>query len=226
MRPNSPPQIDQRVVEHAALLQVVDQRGRGLVDFLGLHRDVVLDVAVVVPVAVVELDEPHAALGEPPREQAVGGERAVHALRRRTCRGRAGGSCEKSISSGTLVCILNAISYWLMRVAISGSSTQSGWLRGEGCHRVDHVALLAAADARRVAQVEDGVALGAELHALEPAGQESAVPLPRGDRLHLPAPAVRGEHDEARAGPSASLPRPYQIHEPMLGRPEIGCRCS
>ena len=28
VRPNSPPQIDQRVVEHAALLQVVEQRRR------------------------------------------------------------------------------------------------------------------------------------------------------------------------------------------------------
>ena len=30
-------------------------------------------------------------------------------------------SSEMSVNSGTLVCIRNAISYWLMRVAISGS---------------------------------------------------------------------------------------------------------
>ena len=33
-------------------------------------------VAVLVPAAVVELDEAHAALGQPPRQQAVGGEGA------------------------------------------------------------------------------------------------------------------------------------------------------
>ena len=34
------------------------------------------------------------------------------------------------------------------------------------------------------------------MHALEAAGQEAAVPLAGGDRLHLAAPPVRGEHDE------------------------------
>ena len=51
-----------------------------LVDLAGRHRDVLLDVAVVVPVAVIELDEAHAALGQPPGQQAVGGEGAVAAL--------------------------------------------------------------------------------------------------------------------------------------------------
>ena len=36
--------------------------------------------AVVVPVAVIELDEPHAALGQPSGEQAVDGERPVARL--------------------------------------------------------------------------------------------------------------------------------------------------
>ena len=35
----------------------------------------------MVPAAVVELDEPHAALGQPPRQQAVRCERAVAAAR-------------------------------------------------------------------------------------------------------------------------------------------------
>ena len=35
----------------------------------------------MVPVAVIELDEPHAPLGQPAGQQAVGGERAVGAWR-------------------------------------------------------------------------------------------------------------------------------------------------
>ena len=76
MRPNSPPQIDQRVVEQAALLEVGDQRGRGLVGFAALHLDAAGQVAVLVPALMVELDELHAALGQAAREQAVRGEGA------------------------------------------------------------------------------------------------------------------------------------------------------
>ena len=72
---------DQRVVEHAALLEIVHQRRRAAIDFLGRAGDVAFHVAVVVPVAVIELDEPHAALGQPPGQQAVGGERAVAPFR-------------------------------------------------------------------------------------------------------------------------------------------------
>ena len=74
----------------------------------------------MVPVAVIELNEPHAALGQPAGQQAVGRERAVGAASRRTGRARAAARREMSISSGTLVCMRNASSYWAMRVAISG----------------------------------------------------------------------------------------------------------
>ena len=44
------------------------------------------DRPVVVPVAVVELDEAHAALRQPPGQETVGGEGAVHAPRRTSSR--------------------------------------------------------------------------------------------------------------------------------------------
>ena len=109
----------ERVVEHAALLEVGDQGGAGLVGRLAQLAHVLVDAVVEVPVAVVELNEPHAALGQPAGQQAVVGERAVgaghavhveHVLR----------LVEMSTSSGTLVCMRNASSYWAMRVAISG----------------------------------------------------------------------------------------------------------
>ena len=100
----------QRLVEHAALLQVLDERGRSLVDLRGGPLDVLFDHAVMVPVAMVELDEPHAPLGQPPGQQAVGAERAVGALRCRTSPGCAWARCDRSINSGTLVCIRKAVS--------------------------------------------------------------------------------------------------------------------
>ena len=80
VRPNSPPQIDQRVVEHPALLQVLDQGRGALVDLPAVPATCSLIAAVVVPVAVVELDEPDPALGQPAGQQAIGRERAVAAL--------------------------------------------------------------------------------------------------------------------------------------------------
>ena len=188
----------QRLVEHAALLQVLDQRGRALIDLRGRPLDVLLDAAVMVPVAVVELDEPHAALGQPPGQQAVGRERAVAALRCRTGRRM----CLRLVATGR-----SAPARW----SASGTPSRrrrSAWRspdrrrprsrsdRAPGRHRPRR------AGGRRCvplgsAHVEHRVALGVEPDALEPAGQEAAVPLPRGDRLRLAELAVGGQHDEA-----------------------------
>ena len=59
----------------------VTSAAHGLIDFLGDARDLRLEVAVMVPVAVIKLNEPHAALGQPAGQQAVGRERAVGPLR-------------------------------------------------------------------------------------------------------------------------------------------------
>ena len=49
----------QRIVEQPALLQVLNQRGGGLIHALGLQREVARQVVVLVPAAVIELDEAH-----------------------------------------------------------------------------------------------------------------------------------------------------------------------
>ncbi len=72
---------DERVVEHAALLEVADQgRGRLVGRLSHSSRVCLLMRVVVVPIAVIELNEPHAALGQAAGEQAVVGERAVRPL--------------------------------------------------------------------------------------------------------------------------------------------------
>ena len=114
----------------------------------------------------------------------------------------------------------NAISYWAMRVAISGIVDDAVLQAIERLHRIDHVALPVGADARRIVDVQHRIALGAELDALEAAGQKAAVPLPGRDRLLLPAVPV--EVSTTKPGRlSLSLPRPYSSHEPIAGRPEI-----
>src|SRR6185436_3739288 len=66
----------ERVVEQPATAKILDERGLRLIDELRLRADLVREVAVLVPAAHVELDESHAALGEPAREEAVRGERS------------------------------------------------------------------------------------------------------------------------------------------------------
>ena len=80
VRPNSPPQTTSVSSSMPRCFRSVISAADAPVDLLGLELDVVLDAAVVVPVAVVELDEAHAALGQPAGQQAVGGERAVARL--------------------------------------------------------------------------------------------------------------------------------------------------
>src|ERR1700721_2125280 len=57
-------QNDQSVIEHSQPLEVFNERRYGTVDFFDLELDAVLDAAVVVPLAVIELDEPNAFLGQ------------------------------------------------------------------------------------------------------------------------------------------------------------------
>src|SRR5438105_13662372 len=54
---------DQRVVQQAALLEVLHQRRAGLVGVPGLFFNAFGQVAVLVPPAMVELNKTHAALG-------------------------------------------------------------------------------------------------------------------------------------------------------------------
>src|SRR5438105_1947587 len=71
---------DQGLVEQAAALEVLDQAGDGLVGVAGVLGVVGDEVGVGVPVVVVvraagiDLDEPHAALDQPPGDQALAAE--------------------------------------------------------------------------------------------------------------------------------------------------------
>src|SRR5579859_6179137 len=66
-RPN-----DKCVVQHATLFEVEDQARRGLIDAFGLQSNIAGQIVVLIPSAMIELDEAHAALGQPPRKEAIG----------------------------------------------------------------------------------------------------------------------------------------------------------
>src|SRR5690348_2895758 len=71
---------NERFIQHAAPLEVLEQ-GRGpLVHFGCCDLDVAFDAAVMVPIAMVELDEAHASLSQPPCQQTIGGEGTVSAF--------------------------------------------------------------------------------------------------------------------------------------------------
>ena len=135
VRPNSPPQTTSVSSSRPRRFRSVIRAAHGwsisLADVVEVVVEVCAAAAVVVPVVVVELHEPHAALDQPAGQQAVVGERRLARLGavqvERLLRSR----CARSISSGALVCIRKAISYEAIRVAISGSPVASSrsWFR-------------------------------------------------------------------------------------------------
>ena len=71
----------QSILEHAALLEIGNQRCCGLVGLLGLDGHVAFDAAVMIPVAMVELDKTNPALRQTPCQQAIGGKGTVARFR-------------------------------------------------------------------------------------------------------------------------------------------------
>ena len=150
---------------------------------------------MVVPAAVVELDEAGAALGEAAGEQAVRGERAVArgaAVHFKSLLGFA--SVRHQFRHGGL----HAEGEFVLLDA--GGDFRIAGFAGlelvEAVDRLDQFPLRLRRVAGRGAHVVDGIAGGLEFDALQVAGQEAAAPLPRGDRLALAA-SDAGQHDEA-----------------------------
>src|SRR4051812_32864842 len=112
---------DQRFVQQAALFQVVDQGGDGLVTEPGVERQLDVEPLVVVPRPLDEMHESDAALDQSAGQGAIGGKGAVlirtpgrSALMTGSSRSTPYASSvrrvspERSASSGAAVCIRNA----------------------------------------------------------------------------------------------------------------------
>src|SRR4051794_1001787 len=63
---------DQRIIQHASLLQVLEKRGCWLIGSLSLFGKRFVDLAVMVPACMHHLNESHASLNQPSSQKAVG----------------------------------------------------------------------------------------------------------------------------------------------------------
>ena len=184
------------VFQHAALLEVGDEGRGGLVDVLRGGAHAVLDAAVVVPSAVVELDHADAAFGQTAGHQAVRREGAVADFL----------DAVVLEGLGRLVLEIEEVGHAGLHLEgqfILGDAGRDLGVDGllgkravEATDLVDDLSLGALADALGVADVVHGFALGLEEDALVLAWQDAAGPLARGDRLEAGL-AGGGQHDVA-----------------------------
>ena len=184
----------QRVVQQAALLQVLDQRRGGLVGDVAVLLELAIEVGVVVPTGVVQHDEAHAALHHAARQQAVGGELA-------------GGLLVHAVHGERLRAIPSRNRAAPARPSACGSQFVGGDARGD-LHvaglgvvlfvqifqRVETGALHLARDAGRVREIEHRVARTAEHHALIGGRQKAARPV----GASAAGADAGAEHDESR----------------------------
>ena len=187
----SPPD-DEGVFKHAAFLEVLEEGGGGTVDRIDLALDGIGDAVVVIPTAIVELDEAHTRLGKATGEKAVGcegclsglgpvaledalwfpgdihqpGDRALHAV----------GQLE-GVDAGLDLGVTRLLELELV----------------EGADAVDGLPAVFLRHALRVGEEEDGIAGGLELHALVRAGKKSVMPVAGGDGLAT----TREKNDES-----------------------------
>ena len=148
------------------MLEVLDERGAGLVGFAGLGADAGGEIVMLVPTLVVKLDETDAALGQAAGEETVGGEGAgafavlpVKLKRAVRLGGQIG--CFRHAA-------LHAVGHFILCDARLDLRAQF-LLELRLVQRLQFVeqrAASAAAGAIRVGQVENGVLAGTKLDAL------------------------------------------------------------
>ena len=183
----------QRVVQQAALLEIPDQRRARLVRILAVLLQAVDQVAVLVPGLVEQLDEAHAALHQAPGEDAVVGERGLARFRsvhlqhaRRFLREihqfrRAHLHPVRHLERIDARLDLGIADFPVMHHV-------------EPTDRVERIPLQLPVYPRRIREIQDRVAAGAELHALVHRWQEAAAPV----GIAAAGPLLaRTEHHEA-----------------------------
>ena len=154
--------------------------------------DCALDVAMVVPAAVIQLDKANPTLGKAARDKAVGGEGSVSRL----------GAVEVKNMLGLLGYVDKI---WNRSLHLEGHfilGDPSSNLRVilplaqqvvQPVNGVQEVSLVVSRYSCRIVDVVDRIPLGVEFDTLEPRGKKSTVPLAGGDGLILP-PSGRGHH--------------------------------
>ncbi len=157
---------DQRVVEHAATPQILDQPRAALVDVLRLRLMLLRQIAVRVPATVEDLDVAHSAFGQPSGVQAARGEGARRA-------------CVLAVEFERLVAFarkihqlghrgLHAVGHLMLADACEdlGVGESLVLLLVDGRQCVELRPAVFSGDAGGVAEIEHRIALAAQQHAL------------------------------------------------------------
>ena len=212
---------DERVVEHPAGLEILDQcRGR-LIGVEALGLEIVGEIAVMVPAAVENLHDADAALDEPAGEdQAVGeGSRlvdviAIHGERLRRFAAEVDQIGHARLHPEGHLVLRDAG----LRLGIVEAVVAAGVELAEG---VEHHAPVGAGDAVGIGEIEDRIPGATHRDPGEAGGEEATRPHPREERLRGIDVGLRREHDERREivvlapqavgepAPQAPLPRHF-----------------
>ncbi len=189
VRPNSPPQTTSVASSRPRAFRSLTRAAQGRsISRQTLSRsglEVLARAAVVVPVGVVELHEPHAALDQPPGQQAVVGERRLARL--------GAVQVERRLRLARQVDQLRGAGLHPVGHLVGGDPRGDLRVAGgveplgvEVADRVERPPLAAGVDPGRAGEVEDRLAAAAERHALVRASAGSRCPQltapPRGPR--------------------------------------------
>ena len=187
---------DQCVVQQPALFEVLDQGSGWLIGVTTLALDLSGQVAVLVPPHVIELNEADATLGEPARQQAVGGVaaglqdvRSVKVEDRRRLADKVGELGHRRLHAIAQLVLGDARE----DLGVAGQCVVQVVERGD---LVEHLPSRAARAAGGVGEVKHRLLAAAELDPLVARRQKTAAPETVVERL-VGAPA-REQHHECR----------------------------
>ena len=189
------------------MLKIAQECGGGLIGVATLHADLFGRVAVGVPAAVIELNEPHPTLGQTPGEQAVVGVPA-------------GSGDVGAVHLADVLRLalhvdqvrhthLHAESEFVLRDAGGDGRIveAAGLFAVELVQRIEHATTLGACDAGGVVQVQNRIALPAEFHALKTARQKTRAPQAIIQWLTSLGAAIGGHgHERRQVGVFATKP--------------------
>ena len=191
------PEYQDGIFEHISLLQIGDQSRDPLVDFFRRSFRVCLHRSMVIPIAMVELNESYAAFGKPTRQKAVRRERSISTLRTIQVEYmlRLFGNIHQFRHAGLhseskLVLFDASGDLWIIESTVRYSIQRSD--------RVDDLSLLTSGNSLRIANIQHRIPCASKFNTLILPRQESRVPLSRCNRLPLPILARRNHHDETR----------------------------
>ena len=166
----------QRVIKQASLLEIRDEGGSGLVNIAALQAQIAGQVVVLIPAPMVQLDEPHAALGHAAGQQAVRGESAGLAGLRTVGLERGGRFVAHvgQIRHGGL----HAEGHFILADACVDFriDLQPLLLAVEGGQGIELVATHGFAETRRIGQVKHRIAAATECDPLMVRGQKTGTP--------------------------------------------------